>query len=90
MTEREVTLAPWAYDAESERLYLKGRDPSEFIGRVEPASGPLAALAPEMAEAILLSDDHFSNPCPCDGACVQFQVLESLAEKLRAIGGNHA
>jgi hypothetical protein len=40
---------PWSYDAESERLRDANGEP---IGVMEPASGPLAAAAPLMLDAL--------------------------------------
>lgn len=45
----------WTYDIESEEI----RDSRGVIGRVEPASGPLAATAPEIlaaCEAVIDTD----------------------------------
>ena len=55
------TPGPWFYDDFTEGLYAK--DSENLIGRVEPASGRLAAAAPTMLEALEnLENDDGSIP----------------------------
>lgn len=49
MTNAKHTPGPWRYDHTSEEV--RGPDGSA-IGRFEPASGSLAAAAPDMLEAL--------------------------------------
>lgn len=60
-------------------------DDAEDARKMAKADADLIALAPEMAEAILSLCDYWSIPPVMQGG-----YMRELADRLRAIGGDHA
>ncbi len=54
MSDDRKPLHPWTYDLETELIFDAG---GEHIGTFEPASGYLAAAAPELFNACVLAID---------------------------------
>jgi hypothetical protein len=101
MTDRPWTPGPWHYGGQEpdNELVKFGDGCSAKIGgqtwEQARANAELVALAPKMAEAILVWDDShecdFDNP-GCQEGCVcmadAYNALHDVAVKLRQIGGD--
>ena len=86
---RPWTAGPWSAGASRSPFLNSDReiydeDEEHVATTFAVADGELIALAPEMAEAILRWDDE-----PGTLHLDTEALLIDLAEKLRAIGGNH-